>query len=173
MDNQISSKNIMINYGVYLAVASILVNLIFYATGTLISLGWLIGIIGLFLMIGIITLGIKKYKEVNSGLLSWGQAVKIGIGISIIAGLIGVIYGFIFNNYIDPTMQEQIAEIQRQAWADANMTSEQIEAAEEMAKSFSSPAISSAIQIVASAFFGFVISAIAGAIMKKTEGDEY
>ena len=70
-------------------------------------------------------------------------------------------------------MQEQIMDIQRQAWADANMTSEQIEAAEEMTKRFSSPAISSAIQIVASAFFGFIISAIAGAVMKKTEGDEY
>lgn len=173
MENQISSKNIMINYGVYLAVASILINLIFYATGTLISLGWLIGVIGFGLVIAIIIFGIKKYKEVNNGLISWGQAVKIGVGISVVSGVIGVLYSLIFNNYIDPTMQEQIMDIQRQAWADANMTSEQIEAAEEMAKTFSSPTITSAIQIVASAFFGFVISAIAGAIMKKTEGDEY
>ena len=173
MENQISSKNIMINYGVYLAVASILINLTFYATGTLISLGWLIGIIGFGLVIAIIIFGIKKYKEVNNGLISWGQAVKIGVGISIVSGVIGVLYSLIFNNYIDPTMQEQIMEIQRQAWADANMTSEQIEAAEEMANTFSSPTITSAIQIVASAFFGFIISAIAGAIMKKTEGDEY
>lgn len=173
MENQISSKNIMINYGVYLAVASILINLIFYATGTLISLGWLIGIIGFGLVIAIIIFGIKKYKEANNGIISWGQAVKIGVGISIVSGVIGVLYNLIFNNYIDPTMQDQIMDIQRQAWADANMTSEQIEAAEEMANNFSSPTITSAIQIVASAFFGFIISAIAGAIMKKTEADEY
>ena len=99
MDKQISSKNIMINYGVYLAVASILVNLIFYATGTVISLGWLIGIIGIVLMIGIISFGIKKYKEANNGLLSWGQAVKIRIGISILSGLFFYLT-FIFTNKI-------------------------------------------------------------------------
>tara|TARA_B100001057_G_C22413241_1_gene780536 strand:- start:9 stop:530 length:522 start_codon:yes stop_codon:yes gene_type:complete len=173
MDNQVSSKSIMINYGVYLAVSSILINLVFYATGILLTLGWALGLIGLLLTIVFLVIGIKKYKEINEGFLTWGQAVKIGVGISIVSAFIGVIYTLIFNNFIDPTIQEQAIEIQRQAWENSNMPEEQIEAAEEMAKTFSSPAITSAIQIVAAAFFGFIISAIAGAIMKKSEGDEY
>lgn len=173
MDNQVSSKNIMMKYGVYLAVSSILINLVFYATGNLLTLGWALALVGLILTIVFLVMGIKKYRETNGGLLSWGQAVKIGVGISIVSAFIGVIYSLVFNNFIDPTIQEQAIEIQRQAWENSNMPDEQIEAAEEMAKTFSSPAITSAIQIVVAAFFGFIISAIAGAIMKKSEGDEY
>ena len=53
------------------------------------------------------------------------------------------------------------------------MTEEQIEASKSMMETFSSPAITSAIGIIAAAFFGFIISAIAGAIMKRTEEDQY
>ena len=42
-----------------------------------------------------------------------------------------------------------------------------------MANKFNSPVITVPLAIVISAFFGFVISAIAGAIMKKTEEDKY
>ncbi len=173
MENQVSSKNIMLNYGFILAITSILINLVFYATGTLLTLGWALGLIGIALMIIIIVMGIKKYKESNNGFLSFGQAVKIGVGIAIFSSLISIVYTLIFNNFIDPTFQEQALEIQKQAWEEANMTSDQIEVAEEMAKKFSSPAITSAIQIIAGAFFGFVISAVTGAIMKRTEGDGY
>ena len=54
-----------------------------------------------------------------------------------------------------------------------NMTEEQIESSKSMMETFSSPAITSAIGIIAAAFFGFIISAIAGAIMKRTEEDQY
>ncbi|CAI8392385.1 MAG: Uncharacterised protein [Flavobacterium sp. SCGC AAA160-P02] len=172
MENQVSSKNIMLKYGVYLAVSSILINLVFYATGTLLTLTWALGLIGILLMVVVLVMGIKKYREINGGLLSWGQAVKIGLGITMVSAIIAVIWSLVFN-YIDPTIKEQAMELQRQTWENANMTTEQIEAAEEMTKSLSSPAIESAIQIIASAFFGFIISAIGGAVMKKSEGDEY
>ena len=64
-------------------------------------------------------------------------------------------------------------EIHRQAWADAGLSEEQVEASEAMANKFNSPMITVPLAIVVSAFFGFVISAIAGAIMKKTEEDQY
>ena len=53
------------------------------------------------------------------------------------------------------------------------MTEEQIESSKSMMEKFSSPAISSAIGIIAAAFFGFIISAIAVAVIKKTEEDQY
>ena len=59
------------------------------------------------------------------------------------------------------------------AWEELNMTEEQIESSKSMMEKFSSPAITSAIGIIAAAFFGFIISAIAGAVMKKTEEDQY
>ena len=64
-------------------------------------------------------------------------------------------------------------ELQKQKWLDGGMSEEQIEASVEMAKKFQNPAITSAVSIVVQAFFGFIISAIGGAIMKKTEENEY
>jgi NhaP-type Na+/H+ or K+/H+ antiporter len=42
-----------------------------------------------------------------------------------------------------------------------------------MMETFSNPAITAAMGIIGGAFFGFIISAIAGAIMKRTEEDQY
>ena len=114
-----------------------------------------------------------NFKSSNNNLITWGQSVKIGVGISIISALIGIIYNLIFINFIEPDFMTLLMEKQVVAWEELNMTEEQIEASKSMMETFSSPAITSAIGIIAAAFFGFIISAIAGAIMKKTEEDQY
>lgn len=173
MENQASSKSIMLNYGLMLGIISIILHLAFYATGNLITMGWLNGVISFVVMIVIISMGISKFKTANGGFLSFGQGVKVGMGIAMISAVISIVYSFIFTGVIEPDFQNQILEVQRQAWEDANMTQEQIESAESMTKTFSSPAITSAISLVGAAFFGFIISAIAAAIMKKSEEDQY
>ena len=173
MENQVNSKSIMLNYGLILGVISVLSSLTLYATGNLIKFGWVAGIIGFIAMIVIITLGIKKFKLENNNILSFGQAVKVGIGIALISAVVGIIYNLIFLNFIEPGFQEQMMEVQRQAWQEQNMTAEQIESAEGIAKTFSGPAITSAFAILGSAFFGFIISAIGGAIMKRSAEDGY
>jgi hypothetical protein len=64
-------------------------------------------------------------------------------------------------------------EIQNQAYLEGGMTEEQIEAANAMTSSFSSPGIMAAVGIITSAIFGFIISAITAAIMKKSEEETY
>ncbi|WP_272149336.1 DUF4199 domain-containing protein [Tenacibaculum aiptasiae] len=173
MENQANSKGTILNYGLYLGIAGVFIHLIFYATGNLISLGWLSGIIGFIAMVVLIILGIKKFKADNGGFLTFGQAVKVGVGIAVISGVISTIYTLIFTNVIDPTIQEQALEIQRQAWIDAGYNEDQMEASEAMMQKMQSPMITVPLSIVVSAFFGFVISAIGGAIMKKTEENQY
>ncbi|WP_420553392.1 DUF4199 domain-containing protein [Tenacibaculum aiptasiae] len=173
MENQANSKGTILNYGLYLGIAGVFIHLIFYATGNLISLGWLSGIIGFIAMVVLIILGIKKFKADNGGFLTFGQAVKVGVGIAVISGIISTIYTLIFTNVIDPTIQEQALEIQRQAWIDAGYNEDQMEASEAMMQKMQSPMITVPLSIVVSAFFGFVISAIGGAIMKKTEENQY
>ena len=173
MDNNISSKSTMLNYGLVLGLTTILINLMAYAIGIHLDQDWRIGTLGFVAMVIVIVLGIKNFKSVNKNIISWGQSVKIGVGISIISALIGIVYNLIFINFIEPDFMNLMMEKQVMVWEEANMTSEQIEAAKSMMETFSSPAITSAIGIIAAAFFGFIISAIAGAIMKRTEEDQY
>ena len=47
-------------------------------------------------------LGEKNSKLRNMNIMSWGQAVKIGMGIIILGTLINIIYNHIFMNFIEP-----------------------------------------------------------------------
>ena len=46
--------------------------------------------------------------------MSWGQGVKVGVGIAVIAGLIVVVYNYIFMTFIEPDFMMQMTEIQNQ-----------------------------------------------------------
>lgn len=173
MENQVNSKSIILNYGLMLAVVSIIVSLISYATGTHFKPHWSTSVITIIAFIALVVLGIKKFKGLNNGFLSFGQAVKTGVGIAIISALIGSVYQYIFMNFIEPDFMSQMLEIQQQSMIDQGMSEEQIEAAQEMGAKFSSPLMMSAFGIIGSAIGGFIISAIAGAIMKKTEENDY
>lgn len=176
MKNQtVPTKNVILNYGVYLGIASILISVIVYALGMQYEQDWKSGSAGIIAMAVIIFLGIKKYKEFNNGFLSIGQALKVGVGIALIGGIISVIYSVIFMTYIEPDfMANTMAKAEQQLMENApNLTDEQIEMQVEMMQKFSTPIIISAFSLIASLFFGFIISLISGLILKKSEEDQY
>ena len=173
MENQANSKNIILNYGVYLGIASVLINLVVYAVADYLRPHWSVSILSGLIMITMIVMANKKFKELNGGFMSWGQSVKIGVGLTVISAVIMIAYQQIFANFIEPEYMQQMMMIQEQKWVDQGLTSEQINGAKEMMQKFQSPLISSAIGIVVSAFIGFVVSAIVGAIMKQSAEEQY
>jgi len=173
MENQANSKSIILNFGVYLGIIGVIVHLALWATGSIFELQWINTVVSFVAMTIFFVLGIKKYKETSGGFISWGQGVKIGMGIAMISALIAVVYTLLFINVIEPDFQQQAMDFQAKAWEDAGWSSDQIEASQEMGERFQSPAIVSAMILAFSAFIGFVFSAIIAAIMKKTEEENY
>jgi hypothetical protein len=173
MENQANSKSIILNFGLYLGLFGAIIHLILWATGNAFELQTVNTIISMVAMITFIVIGIKKFKGANEGFITWGQGVKIGMGITMISAVITVIYVLILTNVIEPNYQEQAMAFQEQAWVDAGWNSDQIEASKEMAEKFQSPIISSAMMLAFSAFIGFIFSAIIAAIMKKSEEETY
>ncbi len=172
MENQqTSAKQVMLNYGLILGFAGILINVAVFAMGKTYDPHWSVMVIGILVTIAVIVMGIKKVKESNNGLLSLGDALKTGLGIALIAGVISVIYTFIFTNYIEPEYFERMAEVQQQKMLEQypNMSDEQIENAMEMTKKMSGIGMTAAVSLIGSLFIGFIISLIAGLIMKKSE----
>ena len=172
MENQqTSAKQVMLNYGLILGFAGILINVAVFAMGKTYDPHWSVMVIVILVTIAVIVMGIKKVKESNNGLLSLGDALKTGLGIALIAGVISVIYTFIFTNYIEPEYFERMAEVQQQKMLEQypNMSDEQIENAMEMTKKMSGIGMTAAVSLIGSLFIGFIISLIAGLIMKKSE----
>lgn len=172
MENQeITPKQIMLNYGLILGFASILLSVALYAMGKTYDPHWSVGVFSTSITVVAIILGIKKIKEFNGGFLSLSEALKTGLGIALVSGLVLVVYNLIFVTFIEPEYFERMLEFQQQNLLETypNFSDEQMEASAEMAKKMSGPFINSAIIILGSLFLGFIISLIGGLIMKKSD----
>jgi hypothetical protein len=173
MEDQVKSKSFIVNNGAILGVASIIFSLVLYASGNHLPPHWSASVVSLVLFVVLIVIGTKQFKAANGGFLTWGEGVKIGVGIAVLAGLIVVIYNYFFANYIEPDYMAQLMEIQNQAFLDQGMTEEQIEATNAMTSAFQSPGVMAAVGIISYAIGGFIVSAITAAIMKKSEEETY
>jgi len=172
MENQQKPTNkTALHFGIILGIVSILISVIIYALGMAYDQDWKTGMIGFIAMAIIIFLGIKKYKELNEGYITLGQAIKTGVGIALIGGIISVIYSYLFMNFIEPdfVINTMAGAEEKMLERNPNLTDEQIEQALSISKKMMSPGIMSAIGIVWSLFVGLIISLVSGLILKKTE----
>lgn len=163
-----SVKKIALQYGLILGLVSVLLSVVVYVMGQTYDQPWWQSVLSFLIMLGCIVYALKAFKNDNGGFLSLGEALKVGLAVALIAGIIGMIFNLIFINIIEPDFAANILEKAQENMVEQNpnMTEEQMEMAISMTEKFTSPAIMSAFAIIGSLFFGFIISLIAGLIMK-------
>jgi hypothetical protein len=125
-------------------------------------------VIGISILFAVIAFGINQFKKDNEGLLKLGQAIKIGIGIALIGGIISLIYyALLSNDILEAGYMEKATEIaKQQAFADRpEMTQEQWNQGMEIQKKFSWVAYP--FILIFNILFGLVAGLIFGLIMKK------
>lgn len=170
MDNQkVEAKKFVLNYGVLLGILSIILGVVMYVTNAYLAPSFIYSVIGFLILVVVIAMAIKAYKAENGGYLGLGEALKVGIGVAVIGGIISAIWSFVLMNYIEPDFMSQMMEMQREQMVEANpnMTESQMEAALEMGAKFSSPWLVMAVSLIGNLFFGLIISLVVGLIMKK------
>lgn len=172
MKNQANSKQTIINYGLMAGGTAISISLISYAMGKSVRPGLLLSTLSFIAPFVLMVLGIKKFKTSNQGFLAWGEAVKVGVGIALIWGVLTLSFQYVLENIIAPELIEQKLELVREtleAWGkDDDFIDEQVAKQENQ-----NPIFGLSMGMLLFAFLGFVVSAIAGAIMKKTVEDQY
>ncbi len=171
MENQTPSiKTTIINYALILSAISIAFNLMLYFLDMHYQQSQMTGIVGIVIMIGVLIYSFIDYKKLNEGYLSLSEALKIGLGISALAGLIGVVYTFVLTEFLDPNMMEKALDFQLEKMRIDNpeMTQDQLDGIRSIQEKFSGPLVRSAFQIIGSLFIGFIISLIGGLIVKKS-----
>lgn len=164
-----SSKKIMVNYGLLLGVLGILINVVLYATNNHLSPHWSIALIGFGINVAIMVIALKAFRTENGGFMTLTDALKVGLGVALIAAILGAIYTYLLMTVIEPTYMEQVLAVRQEAMIEQNpnMTDAQIEQALEISSMFSGKGIIVAMQIIGGLFFGFIISLIAGLILKR------
>ena len=172
MENQASSKSVILNFGMYLGVIGIFLQLIEFARGTHLDSSKISGAVSIISVIVLISLGIKKFKTENKGLISTEQGLKVGMGITLISLVISILYMFVFTNFIDPSFKESAIDKRIAEWNEQGMSEDMIKLYSESTKEYFYLALYGFITVF-SLFFGFIVSLIAGLIMKRTEEDNY
>lgn len=166
------SKSIILKYGFLLGIISIAMSVVLYAQNKHLEQNQTVGIISILFILIAIILGIKTFAQNNS--LSFGEGLKIGIGIAVVGSIMITGYNYIFTTYIEPDFIRQLGEVQRKAMeASSELTTEQIDARIEKLQEGANSFITPAIGIVFTAFVGFVFSAITTVIFVKIKESKH
>ena len=176
MENTVSPAKSGILYGVLYGVIMVLEFVIMYIIGmkSLVdtSFGLIVNIANyLILPLIFIYLGCSNYKtKINSGYISFGECLKIGVSIAFIAAIIYAAFSVIFNLIFPEFLNEMVA-ISRSAMLKQNpeMTSEQLEMGLSMMKKFSNPLIVFPVTLAMYSFLGLIYSLIIGAVVKNNK----
>ena len=126
---------------------------------------------GFIIMIGSITFAQIAYRKLNDGYLNLSEAIKIGLGVTLIGILIALVYGWFQATILDPNQIEKATEFAINQAIDQNpeMTDEMVAMTREWIEWGSSPVISSAFALGFGLLFGLIVSLITGLIFKKSK----
>lgn len=165
MEQKPTTARTALKWGVISGIASMIFSTIIYVTGQITN-SWLSSL-GFIITIVAMVLAMKDFRSQNEGFMKYGQGLGIGTLMSGIAGFIGSVFGYIYMQFIDPTLRQQILDKSREDMEAKGMDDVQIEMAMQMAAKFSSPGITFAFGVIGSVIVGFIIALIVSAIMKK------
>lgn len=165
-ENQPKTGKFSLNYGLILGLLSVAFGIMLYTMDAHYTQDISNTIISIALMIGVIIWGIYSFKNANGGFLTLSEALKLGAGIALIAGIIGVIYALILSNVIDPDFASKAIDYRMaEAEASGQLSSEQIQQQKEMSLKFfwmGYPVI-----LIFNIILGLIIGLIGGLILKK------
>lgn len=166
---QAPEKKFILNYGVLLGIISIVLGVVMYVTNAYLNPSMIYTIIGFLVLIVVISMGIKAFKNENGGFLNLKEAIKVGIGIAVIGGILSALWTLLLVNVIEPDFMLQMSDVQREQMTERfpEMTETQLDNAMEMSSRFMSPWFTVAVSLIGNLFFGLIIALIAGLIMKQ------
>ncbi len=166
---QAKARKFVLNYGLLLGIIMVTLGVVMYVTNNHIDPHWSFMVISFAIFIAVVIYGIKAYKNENGGFLSLGEAIKVAVGIGLIAALLGGTWNILLAKVIEPDYAEQMADFQREQMVERypEMTDTQINQAMEMSANFSSPWIGFATVLVMYMLFGLVVGLVAGLVMKE------
>ena len=160
-------KNAM-NYGAILGLALIIYSVVLYLLNFSNARG--AGIFSYLILIAGIIMAIKNYRDKTlGGYMNYGTGLGLGTVIGLFAGILLGFYIFLQMKFIDPDIIEQGFRIQEERMLERGMNEDQVEMSIEMARKFATPVATAVSTIFFMTLFGFVVSLIAAAILKKDD----
>ncbi len=157
-----------LRYGVIGGLLVIVIGLIQYLLGITSTISQAVGWLSMLITIVFPVLAIRGHRDNDlGGYISYGRGLGTGVLTALIIGLVTAIWTILLYNVIDPSIMDQIMQVQAEAMEEQGMSDEDIENVATMTGKFMTAPVMAAIGFGTSLLFGFVASLIAGAVMKR------
>jgi hypothetical protein len=179
MKNTISPSKSAVQYGVIFGIIMIIELVISFSFNLGPSnkmYGIIINLLNFVILpIILISVGCNNYKnKLNSGFISFGEALKLGVTICVIAALIYAIFSIIFNMIFPEFAEEILNRAKEEAIRQGEgKPKEQTQMALSMIETMMKPYVILPLTIVMYAFVGLIYSLIIGAIVKRDRTNSY
>jgi hypothetical protein len=102
--------NVLLQYGLIGALASLLFYVMLYIGGTD-AFGSPFAFLSWAVQIAVAVLACVKAKKENDGFLEFSQALKISFGVLVISTLATSIFSYVLFNFIDPSFGERMVQL--------------------------------------------------------------
>lgn len=154
-----------IRYGLILGLISVISSVMFFILKP--ESKWIEGVLGFVILIGVLFVALKQFREQNSATLSIGEGMRVGFWTSLISGTISSVYKYLEMTFLNPEEVAQQLKEQKIAMEESGMPEEQIDMAMNWAGKMMEPYILIPMGIFWSIVFVAIISLIIAAILKK------
>lgn len=169
-ENKTTTAQIALTYGTLLGGASVIFAFMLYSLDMHYQGGVAVMLISVVLSLSAVVLGMLQFRKANGGFMSTGQAFKVGVGVCLIGGIIGIAFNQVMSNIIDPEMMNKAMEYQRnQLLQSTALTPAQIDTQMEMGKPFTTPGMQVLFGLIFSILSGFILSIVPALALKKQE----
>ena len=162
-------KKIILKTGAILGILQVFIQVLqYFLSVDLLNPPWEFSAINFAVIISFIVFAIKRaylFEEVPS----IKTALKVAVGISVVASIFVGIYHSIFMQYIEPNYIELMLEEMGEKLSEEGLSDEKIELSIAITKKMLTPFISIPMGIIFSCFGGVVIGLISGSILKRTK----
>ncbi|WP_299313708.1 DUF4199 domain-containing protein [uncultured Aquimarina sp.] len=162
-------KKYIFKYSLVLGILIIIYSFLTYITGNYTVKNLFHYLILFLITIFSILVGLISFKRDNDFFISLGEALKIGIGITVFGGLIVTLWEILLTKVIDTEIITQLEDnqIKKIAETATDFTQENIERRIAITKKFTSPTVMLSIALLEDTIVGFFLSLIIGLIIRK------
>ena len=166
MEEKLTTKQVGMKYGIYLALVSIIYSLILQIAG--LAANQALGYVGFIFTIVALVLGHNEFKKSNE-FMSYGQGLGLSMITISISAVLSSIFTYVYVKFVDDSLIELTRTAAEEQLMERGMSDAQIEQAMEMQAKFSTPEMIMVFALFFGILFGFIIALIVTAITKKTD----
>lgn len=113
-------------------------------------------------------MAILTFKKDNTGLLSLKQAIKLGVGVFLVAAIIGLAYFTVFINFIETDFISNTAAMQADALREAQPTMDEDIIEMQQTNTEKYFYISYPVILIINVFTGLIVGLVTGLFTKKS-----